>query len=227
MAVKNVSENAVISLSAGSEALDDAAQSTGNTPIIVDDNSPDVTIAGLSLDATTQVLSPNDPGDPPLGRYRIEPDRVVPFYTVKLQNTAIPSLKELLEARKLESQLDDDTMEWLYSVANGEEGNPDLIAALLAQVAEQIEDAEKMISAVEGLKLAYEQISDVYPRWKLQEETTALWVKNTKKFGLDPISAIRIEGAADYQRAMSYFTSIKLQTLLNGRRSWGSARRCC
>lgn len=215
MAVKNVSENVVISLNAGSEALDDAAQSTGNMPITVDDNSPDVIIAGLSLVDTLQVLSADDPGDPPLGRYRIEPDRVVPFYTVKLQNTAIPSLKELLQARKLESQLDDDTMEWLYSVANGEEGNPDLIAALLAQVAEQIEDAEKMISAVEGLKLAYEQISDVYPRWKLQDEMTALWVKNTKKFGLDPISAIRIEGAADYQRAMNDFTSIKLQTLLD------------
>ena len=146
----------------------------------------DVNIPPDVNDGDAPPLSPALWEDPALAPLKIETKRVIPYATVRIQNSQIDKLQDKIEAKRLERQIDGSIIKKLYALNQG-----GLVTTLLGEVDQEIEEVEMKIDAVESLARAYEHMSIVFSRQAQMWNMAPLIEASLEVFGTDPLSRIR------------------------------------
>ena len=186
----------------------------GDIPPVQEDSEEEVeALGGEALaDVRTEANAPApsqrfwEEGTDVAQTFRIETRRVIPYATIRIQNSEIDKIQDILEARKLERQLDENITKQLYTITQG--ASPELILSTLDQVDQEIELVENKIAAVRSLKTAYEQVTVAFHRSAQIQPVTSLMKENILAFGTDPLLAGEIQGQSSYLNLLTKCTGL-------------------
>ena len=160
----------------------------------VEVNLPDPTSENISEDI------PENTDNSLLLSLRLEKKRIIPYTTFLLQNWQINEVRNILKIKKLQKQVNQKISKNLYDITSLDEAGNDLVTSTLNDISEEIENTEKVISAVKSLKITYDNVSNSYVKnyYNNMHAATNLLKTYVDSLSVDPICKQDIMQASDY-----------------------------
>ena len=180
-------------------AVDEKTKTVGDNPERINRNLSDIDVRLSPVNKEKQELTNDPEANQNLLDLKIEQNRIIPYATFHVQNFQVDEIKEILQARKIEKQIQQSIITKLYELANDPAlGNPDLVQDISDSLKEQITSVEKTISAVESVKISYDQIENVFQKLKQTKSITEKVKSALEDADLDPVNSSSIMTANSY-----------------------------
>lgn len=188
--------------------LTSQVHTSGETRPNIDMNAETVDINLATIQGGSQGSFTPSPWSPQLNALKIEYNRVIPYSTLQVQDNQVDSIRELLESRKLEGQINTSTSKKLYEIASLSEAHLDVMVNITERIDNEIEETEGLIASLEGLKETFEQIFLAFDKSEQVADVTELTKQIAENMGMDPINGSKVLQSSDYYDLIHSVTSL-------------------
>ena len=172
--------------------------------------------AELSM-MTVKTQDTKDPASSTSGEIsedKIEPKRVIPYVTAHVLNHEIPSMLDLLSARKMEDLLSDTIVTQLYALTEGMQGpGANLIQTAIDAVDEEISSVEEKLAVLQSLQVTMNQVDSIFEKTVRNKRVVETLTQISEDMGSDPLAQDDDVVESDFIEILSRISSMSVEEL--------------